>query len=428
MNNKKTKQAQYESMASKMDIPIPEFDTEFLEENIFNNSQEQDSPGNQRSVILTSGADMQPEPILWLWDYWIAQGKFHILAGAPGVGKTTIAMALAATVTIGGRWPDGNRCESGNIIIWSGEDDPADTLLPRLVASGADRSKVFFVQGTKSGDNVIPFDPATDLAILDKAAHDIGGVKLIIIDPVVNAVAGDSHKNTETRRDLQPIVVMAKRLNAAVIGITHLSKGGAGQDPVSRVIGSIAFTALPRVVMVAAKVNDEEGNAKRMLVRGKSNCGPDGDGFEYHLEQSEPFPGISASSASWGKSVTGTARDLLVDRESNSEEIADQSDAVSMLKDELSCAIWTPSKQASKALFDAGFSKKQVRTAREKLNVLCKKSGMDGAWMWKLRVNGDAEDAEDALFSAEDAQLAQHLKLGKLGIFGEKGHLQGEEF
>ena len=50
------------------------------------------------------------------------------MAGAPGTGKTTAAGALAATLSIGGRWPDGSRSPVGDALIWSGEDSPADTL------------------------------------------------------------------------------------------------------------------------------------------------------------------------------------------------------------------------------------------------------------------------------------------------------------
>lgn len=89
--------------------------------------------GQNDGVMLTCGADLTPEPISWLWPGWLAQGKLHILAGAPGQGKTTIAQSFAATITTGGRWPDGQWCKPGNVLIWSGEDDPADTLLPRLL-------------------------------------------------------------------------------------------------------------------------------------------------------------------------------------------------------------------------------------------------------------------------------------------------------
>jgi putative DNA primase/helicase len=182
--------------------------------------------GADKTVILTCGASLTPEPVCWLWKHWLALGKFHLLAGAPGQGKTTIAMGMAATVTIGGRWPDGTICDAGNILIWSGEDDYRDTLLPRLIGAGANRNRVFFVDSTRVGDEVRPFDPASDTRTLLQAVEAIGGVRLIVIDPVSTAIQGDSHKNSEVRRGLQPLVDLAETAKAAVLGITHLSKAG----------------------------------------------------------------------------------------------------------------------------------------------------------------------------------------------------------
>src|SRR6185369_867344 len=150
----------------------------------------------QDGVVLLCGDSLTPQPIAWLWHGWLALGKMHLLAGAPGQGKTTIAITFAATVTIGGRWPDGSRCNAGNVLIWSGEDDHADTLLPRLVAAGADRSRVFFVTGSRINGELQSFDPARDMQALQAQAERIGDVRLVIVDPVVSAVTGDSHKNT----------------------------------------------------------------------------------------------------------------------------------------------------------------------------------------------------------------------------------------
>jgi putative DNA primase/helicase len=337
----------------------------------------------KRRVVLTCGADLTPEPVQWLWPDWLALGKFHLLAGAPGQGKTTIAMGLAATVTFGGRWPDGTRCAAGNVLVWSGEDDYTDTLLPRLIAAGADRKRVFFVDGTSVGDAVRPFDPATDTRTLQAAIEQIGNVSLIIIDPVSTAVAGDSHKNTEVRRGLQPLVDLATNINAALLGITHLSKGGQGSDPAQRVIGSIAFTAVARVVLVAARVRSEDGEDKRILARSKSNIGPDNGGFEYCLAQVEALPGIQASCIEWGTAVQGSARELLTDP-AVTDNGSDYSDAVSLLKAELTVDCWTPSNEASKTLKDAGFSNKQIWNAGKKLNIMRKKSGMGEGWYWRL--------------------------------------------
>ena len=355
--------------------------------------------GPRDKVILTCGTDLTPEPYRWLWQYWLAMGKLHILAGAPGQGKTTIALAMAATITIGGRWPDGSRCAPGNVLIWSGEDDPADTLVPRLMAAGADRARCYFIEGARRGGEVVPFDPARDLGQLLEAIEKIGGISLLVIDPVVSAVTGDSHKNTEVRRALQPLVDLAAKCDCAVLGITHFAKGGQGTDPAQRVVGSVAFTAVARVVMVAAKVKgDEEDQDTRILARSKSNIGPDDGGFQYHLEQSEPLPGIHASHIAWGKAVEGTARELLTDPDDGPQD--DASDAVELLRAELDSVLWTNSEDASRPLKAAGFSKKQIWAASKKVGVERKKDGMKGGWMWRLR---DATEVAFRMVSPEDS-------------------------
>ena len=341
--------------------------------------------GPRDKVILTCGTDLTPEPYRWLWQYWLAMGKLHILAGAPGQGKTTIALAMAATITIGGRWPDGSRCAPGNVLIWSGEDDPADTLVPRLMAAGADRARCYFIEGARRGGEVVPFDPARDLGQLLEAIEKIGGISLLVIDPVVSAVTGDSHKNTEVRRALQPLVDLAAKCDCAVLGITHFAKGGQGTDPAQRVVGSVAFTAVARVVMVAAKVKgDEEGQDTRILARSKSNIGPDDGGFQYHLEQSEPLPGIHASHIAWGKAVEGTARELLTDPDdgpqdegAGSAKEAAEEFLLELLKDGA-----TATKHIQEQAKEAGISWATVRRASDAMGV--KKRPSNGSWYWQL--------------------------------------------
>ena len=373
--------------------------------------------GPRDKVILTCGTDLTPEPYRWLWQYWLAMGKLHILAGAPGQGKTTIALAMAATITIGGRWPDGSRCAPGNVLIWSGEDDPADTLVPRLMAAGADRARCYFIEGARRDGEVVPFDPARDLGQLLEAIEKIGGISLLVIDPVVSAVTGDSHKNTEVRRALQPLVDLAAKCDCAVLGITHFAKGGQGTDPAQRVVGSVAFTAVARVVMVAAKVKgDEEGRDARILARSKSNIGPDDGGFQYHLEQSEPIPGIHASHIAWGKAVQGTARELLTDPDEPQQEQSDASakDAaidflVEILKDGSA-----PSKYVETEARAAGVSWATVRRAADTIGVTKRK--MNDAWYWfrpKLlnQVAQDAQPLNDEQVEQVDEQVAQSTEV-----------------
>ena len=209
----------------------------------------------KKIVQITCASDIKPEPINWLWDGWLARGKFHIFAGQAGTGKTTIALALAATISIGGRFPDGTKSPSGNVLIWSGEDSADDVLVPRLIAAGADLTRVHFIGDVKHGGETRSFDPATDIPIMQDAVVRIGDISLLIVDPVVNAVAGDSHKNGEVRRALQPLVDFGEKLDCAVLGISHFSKGTGGRDPLERVTGSLAFGALARIVLATAKVS-----------------------------------------------------------------------------------------------------------------------------------------------------------------------------
>lgn len=334
-------------------------------------------------VVLTRASTVKVMPVRWLWQDWLAQGKVHLLAGAPGQGKTTIALAFAATVSAGGRWPDGRRCAPGNVLVWSGEDDPADTLVPRLMAMGADLDRVHFVEAARIDGELLPFDPARDMLGLHAAADQVGDVRLLVVDPLVSAIAGDSHKNTEVRRGLQPLVDLASSMGAAVVGISHLSKGTAGRDPTERVTGSIAFTAVVRVVLLAAKAKGDDGRDRRILVRSKSNIGPDDGGFEYHVEQVEAAPGIETSVVVWGGAVDGTARELLAAAEQDDEEGGSAKDSAEDFLRQL-LTVPTPTAKVKAEAKDAGHSWATVRRAADALSVYRKKGGMDAGWYWSL--------------------------------------------
>lgn len=372
---------------------------------------ERHRPPPADGVILARGDTLSPEPVRWLWPGWLALGKLAILAGAPGTGKTTCALAMAATVTVGGLWPDGTRCPAGDVLIWSGEDDAADTLLPRLVAAGADRTRVFFVGDTVEDGQRRPFDPATDTAALLAAARKLPALRFILVDPVVSAVAGDSHKNTEVRRGLQPLVDFAAAAGAALLGITHFSKGGQGMDPAQRVTGSIAFTAVARVVLVAAKVKDEEGNERRILARSKSNLGPDEGGFSYSLEQCEPLPGIWTSRAVWGDALAGSARDLLAEPEESRELAGPAGEAADFLRERLALGM-CPSKTIQAEAEAAGIAWMTVRRAADKLGVVKRKGGMNAGWYWSL------PSAEGVHKAAEEGEEVHKKTVNKFDTFG----------
>lgn len=350
-----------------------------------------DEPAGEyaRDVNLIRASDVTPEAIAWLWDGWLAAGKMHIFGGAPGTGKTTISMGLAATVTTGGRWPDGTRSIAGNVVIWSGEDDPADTLIPRLALSGADLSRVYFIADIREGHERRSFDPARDMEPLRRKLAEIGGVRLLIVDPVVSAIAGDSHKNAEVRRGLQPLVDLAGSMRCALLGITHFSKGTGGRDPVERLTGSLAFGALARVVLVAAKHQEEgeDGRTVRLFCRAKSNIGPDDGGFEYDLHQAElnTYPGIFASSVLWGEAVEGAARELLATADATGDdgEGSTLADARRFLAGLLADGPMRAG-EIFKDADQAGYSKRSIQRAANAIKIERHKDGMKGGWTWRL--------------------------------------------
>lgn len=341
-------------------------------------------PPERDRVHVVCGKDLKPQPIAWLWRDWLALGKMHILAGPAGCGKTTLMLTVGAAVTVGGHFPDNTRCKVGNVLVWSGEDDPSDTLLPRLLAAGADASRVFFVQGSRVSGEDVPFDPARDMVQLMETITAIGGVSLLIVDPVVSAVTGDSHKNTEVRRALQPLVDLGAMTGAAVLGISHFAKGGQGQDPSQRVVGSVAFSAVARVVLVAAKTKGPEGEERRVLARAKSNIGPDDGGFEYHLAQQEVLPGIQASKVMWGLAVAGTARELLAEPEQDDAADKTAAESAEDFLRELLADCPVSSKQVKADALDAGYAWATVRRAADAIGVERKKGGMDAGWYWRL--------------------------------------------
>lgn len=357
-------------------------------------------PRTADGVELIPAATLKPEPIRWLWPGWLARGKLHVLAGAPGTGKTTIAMNLAACVSAGSALPSGFRPYCGNVLIWSGEDDPKDTLVPRLIAAGADMSRICFIGSVHENGKRHPFDPARDMAKLVAAVAKMDGVALLIVDPLVSAVSGDSHKNAEVRRALTPLVELAAKLDAALLGITHYSKGTQGRDPLERVSGSLAFGALARLVFGTVKQEAEEGQPQRMmLARAKSNIGPDGGGFPYAIEQTELPDGIATSRIVWGSAVEGTARELLAEAEP--DDSSHDGDAATFLRN-----LLADGQRAAREIYreaeSAGYSRDQMKRAKRRAGVATVKEGMEGGWVWRLpAAEGSIETSEAREGSAQ---------------------------
>lgn len=318
-------------------------------------------------------ADETPLAIDWLWKGWFARGKLHLIAGAKGAGKSTICFDLMATITTGGRWPDGSQAEKGSVVIWSAEDDFNDTILPRFLAAGGDKSKLIRLES---------FDPALNTDALYPLAERVPDLKLMVVDPIVMAVAGDSHKNAETRRGLQPLVDFAEKFHVALIGITHFSKGTEGRNPVERVTGSLAFSALARIVLCAAA--DEDGKQRR-LIRAASNIGKSGDGFAYTLEEAPVIEHMMmAQRVRWGEALHGQAFELVNGgARGQSEEARAAAFILEMLANGAVSA--KDMKDAAEANSHSWITVKRAKAKMPRVKVV-KHGG--GGWWWGLAAGG----------------------------------------
>lgn len=403
---------------------------------------------------LLGGFSVGIETVSWQWDGWIAAGKLHLIAGAPGTGKTTMALGFATATSTGGRWPDGTRAPLGDVVIWSGEDGIADTLAPRLVACGADMKRIHFVIGVREGEGRRVFDPASDAEPLARALDGLPEVGMVILDPLSSAVAGDSNKNAEVRRALNPLIAMAERRGIALLGITHLTKGTAGRDPLERVTGSLAFGAAARVVLFAARVrNPRPGAANRIMVRVKSNIGQDGDGFGYELVQREAKPGLLASTVQWCEALHGDARELLEAADTPPADTGGDSEAVALVREILSRGAALATDVYSEAAA-RGISESALKRAGKRLDIVRRKVGMAGGWYWTLPeeatksppiVNTERTDSSDSTDSsncsyrpksskkllcslstfAEEAEEAEGSEESVVSVLGESGLFGG---
>ena len=335
------------------------------------------------TIELMRGDNVAIEPVRWLWPGWLARGKLHVIAGAPGTGKTMLAIALASVVTRGGTFPDGSRCLPGSIAMWSGEDAVSDTLAPRFMAAGANLSKVHFVGDAFDDQGRRGFDPAVDMELLLEKLGSIPDLRMLVLDPIVSAIAGDSHKNAEVRRGLQPVVELAEKIGAVVFGVTHFTKGTGGREPLERVTGSLAFGAVARIVFGVDRNKDAEGNEQRIFCRLKSNLGIDTGGFVYEIEQAEAKPGFPATRAKFGAAVEGAARDLFAPMDEGEDAAPALNEAKKFIRDALADGP-KPSQELEKEALKGGIAKATLRRARNALGVSCQKRKLTGIWEWQL--------------------------------------------
>jgi putative DNA primase/helicase len=340
--------------------------------------------GGKRLVVHNADA-VEPEPVEWLWAGRIAIGKTTLIGGDPGLGKSQLSIFIAATITQAGLWPcqEGRPPAKRSVIMLSAEDGVADTIVPRLMAAGADRTKVKIVTAVHEADGSGRriFNLTKDLDALEDLIIKIADVGLVIIDPVDAYIGGgvDSHKNAAVRAVLEPISELADRLSVAILALTHFSKQLGGKA-IYRFIGSIAHVGSARVAF--AVVADQEDKTRLLLLHAKNNLAPAQKGLAFRVEQHLVKDGIVGSSVFFESThVTNTSADEALAAEGGSAGTA-KDEVVEFLKLVLAegrVRVKDVEAEARAACLlgdDQPISKsKPFRDARDELGVLSTRDG-----------------------------------------------------
>jgi hypothetical protein len=278
---------------------------------------------NIERAFIKPFSDIHPKPVEWLWPARIAVGKLSIYAGDPGVGKSQGSLDLAARLSLGIPFPDNTPCQIGDSLILTSEDDPEDTIRPRLDALGADVSRIHYLTSRIAQDHnsaVTLWDIETFLDAVDQIREKGRDFKLLIIDPLEGFLGGsDSNKNSCVRETLAGIVRLAGEERFSILAIQHLNK--TSSSAAYRVGGSIAFTALARSVWVFTK--DRRNPDRRLFLPLKNNLGRDTGGFEYTLETVD-----SSSRIQWGAETDEDPDEILSAFYTPSEKLSPEKEII----------------------------------------------------------------------------------------------------
>lgn len=360
--------------------------------------------GAPGSPVLLRMDSVTPRPVRWVWPGRVPAGKLTNFIGDPGVGKSLVTMDVAARISTGTPWPDAPGVENavGGVVILSAEDDPEDTLAPRLIAAGADLSRIVVLQAVRRGDGrEATFSLADDLPALEAAIGQTPDCRMVVVDPLSAYMIGiDSHRNSDVRSLLAPLAALAARTGVAVLGVTHIRKSDG--PAIHRAIGSIAFVAAARAAWAFGVDRDDPD--RRIMAYVKNNLSRDVGGLAYRIDETPD----GAPVVVWEPGTVSTTADELLGRAAEPGERSAVDEAVDFLRDELAAGP-VGAKEIKARADAAGIAPRTLDRAKGRLGVKCGPDGFRGPWVWRL------PDGQSAPDSAECANPIHGRTVGDSG-------------
>jgi hypothetical protein len=268
---------------------------------------------DRASYVLTRAfSTIAPERVTWLWPGWLPRGKVVVLDGDPDLGKSTLAIDLAARLSTRSPMPDDYRPDRKlRTAVLTAEDGMNDTVVPRFLAAGGDGDYAVSVDGIvdeieHGGTIVRGIVVPRDVPALEERVGDLH-IDLLIIDVFVAFLDYhlNSHNDAHVRAVLMALANMTARTNAVVKFLRHLNKT-LGGNPLYRGGGSIGIIGAARAGWVAAL--DPNDETKRVLAVTKSNLAAKPQALSYSLVPAEKY---GCARVAWHGTANYTANELL---------------------------------------------------------------------------------------------------------------------
>ena len=171
----------------------------------------------ENTLKIITMRDVIAERVEWLAKPYIPFGKITIIQGDPGIGKSSLSLAIAAAVTRGEELFGNAAAAPAAVLYQTAEDGLADTIKPRLEQLGADCDRVHVID--ESERELTLSDERLEAAIIETDA------KLLILDPIQAYLGGaDMHSANGVRPLMKRLANVAESTGAAIVLIGHLNK------------------------------------------------------------------------------------------------------------------------------------------------------------------------------------------------------------
>jgi|GEM_PF-1140917 len=343
-------------------------------------SENQDS-SDPWSPSLTKLATVESEEITWLWEPYIPRKKITILDGDPGVGKTFLALQLAARVSTGDTFLDPRKParDPENVLYMTAEDGLGDTLRPRVDRLKGDPEKIHVLKHKKNNESKEKnFLSLQDTALIAKSLQEVNP-GLVIVDPLQGFLGDevDMYRANEVRPILADIADLVEKFDAAVVMIRHLTKSSKGKS-IYRGLGSIDFAAQARSILLAGK--DPDNKKQKAMIHIKSNLAETGASQGFQLNE---------NGFHWTGESDINAQDIMEPEKSRSEKNKFEQ-AVEFLKTELAEGPIRSTEIKDTAKEELNISQSTIENAyRDGLNGKAFKDGKH--WYWRLPEKSEAK-------------------------------------